>query len=138
VAARSGQEGISLAGQDDDARRLSLDYHLDSDVVVVTVTGELDIATSGLLREGLLRVLTDEHRRGLVVNLAGVTFLDSTGTGVLVGILHRVRTTDGRLAVAAPSSQARRILEIAGLEKVLSIFDSEAQAVQACIPPLAG
>jgi anti-sigma B factor antagonist len=112
--------------------RLSLDYHLDSDVAVVTVTGELDIATSGLLREGLLRVLTDEHRRGLVVNLSGASFLDSTGTGVLVGILHRVRALDLRLAVAAPSPPARRILEIAGLEKVLSVFDTESEAVEAC------
>jgi anti-sigma B factor antagonist len=125
-------------GQDDAAGRLSLDYRLDSGVAVVTVTGELDMSTSGLLREGLLRVLTDEHRRGVVVNLAGVTFIDSTGTGVLVGVLHRVRTTDGRLAVAAPSRAARIILDIAGLAKILQVHDSEADAVRACVRPAAG
>src|SRR5204863_10055281 len=50
--------------------RLLLQYRLDSGVAVVTVTGELDVSTSGLLREGLLRVVTDENHRGLVENLA--------------------------------------------------------------------
>ena len=83
--------------------RLLLEYRLDSGVAVVTVTGELDVSTSGLLRDGLLRVVTDENRRGLVVNLAGVNFIDSTGIGVLVGVWHRVRAMNSSLALAAPS-----------------------------------
>jgi anti-sigma B factor antagonist len=98
-----------------------LDYRTDSDIAVVTVTGEVDVSTSGELRNGLLRVLTDEAYRGLVVNLANVNFIDSTGVGVLVGVWHRVRSTDDCLALAAPSRQARNILE----------------AVQACREPAA-
>jgi hypothetical protein len=58
---------------------LVLDYRLDSGVAVVTVTGEVDVSTSPSLRDGLLRVINDEIPRGLVVNLASVSFLDSTG-----------------------------------------------------------
>jgi anti-sigma B factor antagonist len=122
-------------GQAEAAGQLSLDYRLDSGVAVVTVTGEIDVLTSGLLREGLLRLITDEGPPGLVVNLTGVSFLDSTGTGVLVGVLHRVRATGGRLAVAAPSRQARGILDITGLTTLLSVYDTEAAAVQACRQP---
>src|SRR5262249_23521424 len=61
------------------ARRLLLEYRLDSGVAVVKVTGEVDVATSGALRDGLLRVITDEGQSGLVVNLADVKFIDSTG-----------------------------------------------------------
>jgi anti-sigma B factor antagonist len=115
--------------------RLRLDNRLDSGVALVTVTGELDVSTSALLREHLLRVITDEPRRSLVVNLAEVSFIDSTGTGVLVGIWHRVRATDASLALAAPSRQARAILDLTGLTKVLPVYDTAAQAVQACRPP---
>src|SRR5205823_5579016 len=83
-----------------------LQYRLDSGVAVVTVAGELDVSTSGLLRDGLLRVLTDETHRGLVVNLAGVNFIDSTGIGVLVGVWHRVGAMNSSLALAAPSPRA--------------------------------
>jgi anti-sigma B factor antagonist len=86
---------------------LRLHYRLDSGVAVVTVVGEVDVATCGLLREGLLRVVTDENYRGLVLNLAGVNFIDSTGLGVLVGVGRRVTATDSCLALAMPSRQVR-------------------------------
>jgi anti-anti-sigma factor len=99
--------------------RLLLQYRLDSGVAVVTVIGELDVSTSGLLREGLLRVLTDENRRGLVVNLSGVTFIDSTGIGVLVGVWHRVRAMNSSLALAAPSAPGPRHLGYHGPDQGL-------------------
>jgi anti-sigma B factor antagonist len=64
-----------------------------------------------------------------------VSFLDSTGTGVLVGVWHRVCATDASLALAAPSRQARDILDLTGLAKVLPVYDTEAEAVQASGPP---
>lgn len=115
--------------------RLLLQNHLDSGVAVVEVTGEVDVATCSVLRDGLLRVVSDEDYRGLVVNLAGVHFIDSTGIGVLVGVWRRVRSTEGSLALAAPSRQVQSILDATGLTKVLSIYSLEADAVQACIRP---
>lgn len=112
--------------------RLLLQYRLDSDVAVVKVTGEVDVATCGLLRDGLVRVVTDENYRGLVVNLADVSFIDSTGIGVLVGVWRRVSATDGRLALAMPSRQVQGVLDATGLTKVLSIYGLEEEAVQAC------
>ena len=114
---------------------LLLDYRLDSGVAVVKVTGEVDVSTSSSLRTSLLRVITDENHHGLVVNLASVSFLDSTGVGVLVGIWHRVCATRGCLTLAAPSRQARGVLETTGLTKVFPIYDTEAAAVQACREP---
>jgi anti-sigma B factor antagonist len=115
-----------------------LGYRLDAGVAVVTVTGEVDVATCGVLRDGLLRAVTDGNGRGLVVNLAEVSFLDSTGLGVLVGVWHRVEAGGGCLAVAAPSRQVRGALNTVGLTKALSVYDLEADAVQACRHPAAG
>ena len=117
---------------------LLLEYRLDSGVAVVTVTGELDVSTSDLLRDSLLRILADENHRGLVVNLAGVTFIDSTDIGVLVGIWHRVGAMNYSLALAAPSPRARGILDTTGLAKAFSVYDTDAEAVQACRQPAAG
>jgi anti-sigma B factor antagonist len=125
-------------GSAEDGGRLQLGYRLDGGVVVITVTGDLDVFTSGEFREGLLRVISDENERSLVVNLAGVSFIDSTGTGVLVGVWHRVRATNGMLAVAAPSRQARSILEITGLARTFPVYQTEAEAVYACRPSTAG
>jgi anti-anti-sigma factor len=118
--------------------RLLLDYRPGTSVAVVTVTGAVDVSTCGLLRDGLLRAITDDDHRGLVVNLAGVTFIDSAGIGVLVGVWHRVHATNARLALAAPSRQARSILDTTGLAGALSVYATEAEAVRACRRPAAG
>jgi anti-anti-sigma factor len=111
--------------------RLVLEYRSDQGIAVAKAGGEVDIATSGLFREGLLRAVTSKDHPGLVVNLAGVTFMDSTGIGVLVGIWRVIRATSGALAVAEPSPQVRRTLTTAGLTKILPVYDSEAEALQA-------
>lgn len=114
-----------------DPGRLVLDYRLEAGVVVARATGEVDIATSGRLRDGLLRVITDEEHRGLVVDLANVTFMDSTGIGVLVGVWRRVHAASSALAIAVPSPQVRRTLTTAGLDKILPVYDSEQEALEA-------
>jgi anti-anti-sigma factor len=106
-------------------------YGLDDGVAVVRVAGEVDVATCGLLRGRLLRIVTDEGFRGLVVNLAGVRFMDSTGIGVLAGVWRRVAATTAGLALAAPAPPVRRVLDTAGLTKVLPVYDTEADAVAA-------
>jgi anti-anti-sigma factor len=113
-------------------------YGLDDGVAVVRVSGEVDVATCGLLRDRLLRIVTDEDFRGLVVNLAGVRFMDSTGIGVLVGVWRRVAATTASLALAEPAPQVRRVLDTAGLTRVLPVFDAEADAVAAVRQPPAG
>lgn len=110
-------------------------YGLDDGVAVVGVTGEVDVATCGLLRDRLLRIVTDEDFRGLVVNLAGVRFMDSSGLGVLAGVWRRVAATTAGLALAVPAPQVRRVLDTAGLTKVLPVYDAEADAVAAIRQP---
>jgi anti-sigma B factor antagonist len=132
-----GQEDGSM-GTAEAPERLLLEYRLDSGIAVVSVTGEVDVSTCGVLREGLLRVVTDENYRGMVVNLAGVNFIDSTGFGVLVGVWHRVAATKFSLALAAPSRRARDVLDSTGLTKAFSVYDTEAEAVQACCQSAAG
>ena len=114
---------------------LLLQDRLDNGIAVVTVTGDVDVATCAALRDGLLQVVGDESFRGLVVNLAGVSFIDSTGIGVLVGVWRRTKATEGSLALASPSRQAQSVLDATGLTKVLSIYRTEEEAVQACAQP---
>jgi anti-anti-sigma regulatory factor len=78
--------------------------------------------------------LVDEGHSRLVVNLGSVSFIDSTGLGVLVGVWHRLSPNDGVLALAAPSAEVRGLLEATSLSKPFSICENTAEAVQACRP----
>ena len=95
---------------------------------VIAVSGEIDVYTAPRLREMLIR-LVDEEKYHLIVDMEGVEFLDSTGLGVLVGGLKRVRSHDGGIDLVCTQGRILRIFRITGLSKVFSIFDSVDQAV---------
>ena len=97
---------------------------------VVTVTGDLDVATSPKLRETVIS-LVSEGQRSLVIDLCRVDFLDSTGLGILVGALKRARAHDGRLVVACDQPQVRGVFDLVDLADVLGVRDSADEAAAA-------
>jgi anti-sigma B factor antagonist len=97
---------------------------------VVAVGGEIDVYSAPKLRERLI-TLVDSGSYNLIVDMEAVEFLDSTGLGVLVGGLKRVRAHDGWIDLVCTQGRILRIFRITGLSKVFSIYDSVADAVAA-------
>lgn len=95
---------------------------------VLAVTGEVDVATAPRLREQLIELVNQGSTR-IVVDLTGVDFLDSTGLGVLVGALKRVRTQDGELVLVCNEPRVLKVFEITGLTKVFNLVASVDEAV---------
>jgi anti-sigma B factor antagonist len=95
---------------------------------VVSVYGELDVATSPTLRERLVDLIGDGSVR-LVLELDGVDFLDSTGLGTIVSSLKRARTHGGDLRLVCNQARIRRLFEITGLDKAIPLSASLDDAV---------
>jgi anti-sigma B factor antagonist len=95
---------------------------------VLEVAGEIDVYTAPKLREKLIE-LVNEGSYHLVVDLEKVDFLDSTGLGVLVGGLKRVRNHDGSLELVCTQDKILKIFRITGLTKVFPIHDSVEDAI---------
>jgi anti-sigma B factor antagonist len=97
---------------------------------VVHVGGEIDVYTAPVLREHL-----DEHisagRHHLVVDLEAVSFMASTGLGVLVGRLKLVRAANGTLRLVCSNDRILSVFSITGLDKVFQIFPSVDEALNA-------
>ena len=87
---------------------------------VLTLTGEIDVATAVAVRSAL-RASFDEGHRDVVVDLTGVSFIDAAGLGVLVGAQRRFARAGGRLRVEHPQRSVRRVLEITALDRVLGL-----------------
>jgi anti-sigma B factor antagonist len=102
---------------------LSLDDRAAADSVVVAVQGQIDVYTAHDLRDRLIGFV-DGGERHLIVDLEGVEFLDSTGLGVLVGALKRVRAGDGSLQLVCSEERLLKIFRITGLDKVFLIHAS--------------
>jgi anti-sigma B factor antagonist len=98
--------------------------------VVVTVSGEVDVATAPRLRSQLVSLVSDGERR-IICDLEAVDFLDSTGLGVLVGALKRARTHGGELVMVCTQRRLLKVFEITGLTRVFEFYDTVDEAVAA-------
>ncbi len=92
-------------------------------VPVVSVVGEIDVATAPRLREHL-RDRMDAGSSTVVVDLLDVTFMDSTALGVLVGAVKRCHEAGGELRLVVDQPRILKLFEITGLTDVFSIHST--------------
>lgn len=109
---------------------LSLSTRTEGDRTIVEVGGEIDVYTAPKLREQLVDLVA-EGQYHLIVDMQNVEFLDSTGLGVLVGGLKRVRSHDGSLHLVCSQERILKIFRITGLTKVFPIHATLDEALAA-------
>lgn len=103
---------------------------------VVGVTGEIDVASAPALRDTLLALL-NRGAESLVVDLRGVTFIDSTGVGSLLRVHHRQDLLGGAVHFVADHGAVLRVLDIMQLRRRLHVTPTVA-AIGECCPSIAG
>lgn len=89
--------------------------------VIVAITGELDVATVPALRHAVTDLVHDQGNLSIVLDLAAVTFLDSTALGFMVGVHRDLKQRGGRFAVWNPTRSAVRVFEISGIDRTIEI-----------------
>jgi anti-sigma B factor antagonist len=89
---------------------------------LVTVSGEIDLETAPQLGDHALAALTDVSVH-LVLDLRGVTFMDSTGLKVLLATARRADLAGGSLVLVAPTRPVQRILTLTGLDTTFTVAD---------------
>ncbi|MBV8385533.1 MAG: STAS domain-containing protein [Acidimicrobiia bacterium] len=101
-------------------RNLRIEVADTTSPTTLVLTGEIDITTSGRVREALIAVSSSGENK-VVVDMTNVTFMDSTGLAALVGPLKRFRSMNGEIVLRSPSHGVRKVLEITGLTRVFTI-----------------
>lgn len=99
-----------------DAPVLHVDVDERDDATVLVVHGEVDVYTASRLRDPLNAAL-DAGARMLILDLAGLAFMDSTGLGILVGAWKRATAAGGGLALAFCPEHTLKVLRVTGLDK---------------------
>lgn len=108
-------------------------------VAILDCTGDVDLYSSPDLRESLL----GEMRSGspsVLINMAGVPYIDSSGIATLVEGLQLSRETKTHFGLFALRANARSVLELARLHKVFVLFDNEKEALEkiSAVQPFGG
>jgi anti-sigma B factor antagonist len=107
---------------------LSIRQRSISDVTILDLTGRLWILDLPL--RDVMNSLLADGRRQFVLNLEGVSYIDSSGLGQLITIWTSIRNKNGQMAVLNPTKRVQRLFDITRLGTVFQIFGNEADAVQ--------
>lgn len=100
---------------------------------VVSLAGDVDLASSSRLREVIAQALSESTT--VILDASQLDFIDSSGLSALIWGHQRARELDGSFVVRQPSAMLRRLLEITRLETVLTISDNDGQDLKHSIDP---
>ncbi len=119
--------GVGLLAHADEVKGVEQTFHIEEreagGTPVISVQGEIDVATAPQLRESIHGVIA-KGSRTVVLDLLGVTFLDSTALGVLVGGLKRCRELGGEFHIVVADARIKKIFEITGLDNVFPMAET--------------
>jgi anti-anti-sigma factor len=101
---------------------------VDNGVTVVAPTGRLDVAGAPALKDAIGEALKNGQPR-VVIDMEGVSFVDSTGLGSVIAALKQIRSSQGDLRLAAPNQQVRVVLELTTLDRVFPYYSTVEEAL---------
>ena len=93
-------------------------------VLTVKVIGELDHHNAPQIREETDFKITNDNIRHLIFDFTNLSFMDSSGIGVIIGRYKLLSSLKGKMYIVSPSKSLNRILELSGIMKIIKVYDS--------------
>jgi anti-sigma B factor antagonist len=97
--------------------------------IIVEASGRIEYGPSCLQLRELTKRLTSDGTRYFVLNMAGISYMDSAGLGLLLSIYATIRNQGGDLKLLNVSGRVQELLKITNLTHVFEIYDDENQAI---------
>ena len=102
----------------------SLDVQSDGDIVIAALSGEIDLANAGAIRSLIVGAIGNDAA-GLVLDLSGTTYLDSSGVHLVFDLAERLSARQQRLVLVVPEgARVRRVLDIVKVDSVVPLLAS--------------
>lgn len=107
-----------------------MDYQIKTEgkVSILELNGDLDVSSAPALQSALQEII-DAGGKQVVVNLAGVPFMDSSGLGVLVAAYRRLSAIGGQLALAEPAPALQKVFKLTRTDRLFKLYDTLSDAI---------
>ena len=99
---------------------INLKNDLNAEFWEISVDGELDVSTADQFKE-YLHKLIDKDIRNIKFDLENLDYIDSTGLGVMIGILKRIKIENKEIYIKSPRENVKKIFSITGLDKIFKM-----------------
>lgn len=106
-----------------------LNFNKKSDILIVSLAGELDHHTAAEVRVKIDDKIESEKVKKVILDFERVTFMDSSGIGVVVGRQKKLSLSGGKVYVANVNESVQKVFELSGLFKIITKFNTVEEAV---------
>lgn len=109
---------------------LNINLEVKHDVLCIRLSGELDHHSADELRAQATKAIEEQDIHHIVLNLEQLSFMDSSGLGVILGRYKQVKQLNGEMVVCAISPAMQRLFDMSGLFKIIRLEPTEEYALQ--------
>lgn len=107
-----------------------LNFDIKDNILIVTLRGELDHNSAEELRVKVDNMIDSSSVQNIILNFSGVSFMDSSGIGAVIGRYKKIKLREGNLVVTNVSKNVSKIFEISGLYKIIKKYDTVSEAAE--------
>lgn len=100
-------------------------------ILIIRLQGELDHHSVESVRNNIEQTIADGNHRKVVLSFEGIDFMDSSGLGLILGRYRSISQHDGQMVLCEVSENLRKLFEVSGILKIISLYDTEADACRA-------
>lgn len=98
--------------------------------LIASLTGELDHHSAKTIKDMLETAIVNKSAQNMVFDLTNLTFMDSSGIGLIIGRYKLITAIGGKVCIASKSKTLNRLIGMSGLTKLMEIFQSVDQALE--------
>lgn len=109
---------------------LIINLETKEDVLLIRLKGELDHHTAENLRNKVSEVIEKNNIHHIILNLQELSFMDSSGLGVILGRYKQIQSQGGKMVVCSISPAVKRLFDMSGLFKIIQLVDDEQNALE--------
>lgn len=110
--------------------QMYIDFENSGDILIANLSGELDHNSAEAVRVKVDDRIDKDNIIKVILNFSGVTFMDSSGIGAVVGRYKKVCNRGGKLCIAEANRNVDKIFELAGLYKLITKYNTVDEAVR--------
>ena len=118
---------IELCYQGGIGMSIGVSVQTQKEIMFVNLTGELDQSTADKVKLRLMTALAAHDAKHIVFNLKALTFMDSSGIGIILGRYNQVESMGGRVFVLGMNPTVSKIFHMAGLNQIITVIDDESK-----------
>ncbi len=104
---------------------MKCEFHTDADKLIALLSGEIDHHQVAPVRESIDEKISTDNPKELVLDFTDISFMDSSGIGLIMGRYKKMRELGGCITIKNPSPNTYRVLKLAGMDRLAKIEKGE-------------